>query len=155
MAYLLAALGGALGALARWGVAVALPFSPGDWPWATLLVNLTGCLLLGGLTWGGGPAGVAGLTLQLAVLTLATGGVFAAMILGHWYLVTPKLPEAPLILFSRVLTGAVAVQIVLFVAWLAVGAGPEGSPLFGGLTGSSALCASATLALGFSLLARA
>ena len=26
----------------------------------------------------------------------ATGGVFAAMILGHWYLVTPKLPEAPL-----------------------------------------------------------
>ena len=32
----------------------------------------------------------------------ATGGVFAAMILGHWYLVTPKLPEAPLILLSRV-----------------------------------------------------
>jgi CrcB protein len=48
MAYLLAALGGALGALARWGLAEALP-SPGGWPWATLLVNLTGCLLLGGL----------------------------------------------------------------------------------------------------------
>ena len=47
MAYLLAALGGALGALARWGVAEALPASPGGWPWATLLVNLTGCLLLG------------------------------------------------------------------------------------------------------------
>jgi CrcB protein len=43
----LAALGGALGALARWGVATALPHSPGGWPWATLLVNLTGCLLLG------------------------------------------------------------------------------------------------------------
>jgi CrcB protein len=25
----------------------ALPHSPGTWPWATLLVNLTGCLLLG------------------------------------------------------------------------------------------------------------
>lgn len=50
MAYLLAALGGALGALARWGVATALPHSPGAWPWATLLVNLTGCLLLGALT---------------------------------------------------------------------------------------------------------
>jgi CrcB protein len=48
MAYLLAALGGALGALVRWGLAEALP-SPGGWPWATLLVNLTGCLLLGGL----------------------------------------------------------------------------------------------------------
>jgi CrcB protein len=46
MAYLLAALGGALGSLARWGVAEVLP-SPGGFPWATLLVNLTGCLLLG------------------------------------------------------------------------------------------------------------
>jgi CrcB protein len=49
MAYLLAALGGALGALARWGVAELLPPSPTGWPWATLLVNLTGCLLLGAL----------------------------------------------------------------------------------------------------------
>ncbi len=47
MAYLLAALGGALGALARWGVAEALPRTDGGWPWATLLVNLTGCLLMG------------------------------------------------------------------------------------------------------------
>ena len=47
LAYLLAAVGGALGALARWGVATALPYSPGRWPWATLLVNLTGCLLIG------------------------------------------------------------------------------------------------------------
>ncbi len=48
--YLLSALGGALGALARWGVGTALPHSPGGWPWATLLVNLTGCLLFGALT---------------------------------------------------------------------------------------------------------
>jgi fluoride exporter len=47
MAYLVVALGGALGALARWAVAEALPSSPGGWPWATLLVNLTGCLLIG------------------------------------------------------------------------------------------------------------
>ena len=45
--YVLAALGGALGAVARWGVGTALPHSPGGWPWATLLVNLTGCLLFG------------------------------------------------------------------------------------------------------------
>jgi CrcB protein len=45
--YVLAALGGALGALARWGVATALPTSAGRWPWATLLVNVTGCLLIG------------------------------------------------------------------------------------------------------------
>ena len=45
--YVLAALGGVLGALARWAVAGVLPGSPGGWPWATLLVNLTGCLLIG------------------------------------------------------------------------------------------------------------
>ena len=47
MAYLLAALGGALGALARWGVAEALPRHDDGWPWATLVVNLAGCLLIG------------------------------------------------------------------------------------------------------------
>jgi fluoride exporter len=45
--YLLAALGGALGSLARWSVVVALPRSSGGWPWATLAVNLLGCLLIG------------------------------------------------------------------------------------------------------------
>jgi CrcB protein len=45
--YVLAALGGALGALARWAVVVALPRSSGGWPWATLAVNLVGCLLIG------------------------------------------------------------------------------------------------------------
>lgn len=45
--YLAAALGGALGALARWGLGVALPSPAGGWPIATLVVNLTGCLLIG------------------------------------------------------------------------------------------------------------
>jgi fluoride exporter len=49
VAYLLAALGGVVGALARWGVGTAVPHSPDQWPWATLLVNLTGCLVLGAL----------------------------------------------------------------------------------------------------------
>lgn len=47
VAYLQAALGGALGALARWAVTGTLGGAPGGWPWATLLVNLTGCLLIG------------------------------------------------------------------------------------------------------------
>jgi CrcB protein len=49
VSYLLAALGGALGALARWAVTTALPHAPGAWPWATLLVNVTGCLAIGAL----------------------------------------------------------------------------------------------------------
>jgi CrcB protein len=43
-------LGGAAGALARAGVAEALPHEAGDWPWATFLVNLAGTVLLAWLT---------------------------------------------------------------------------------------------------------
>lgn len=39
------AAGGALGALARYGVTVALPAR--TFPWATFGVNVTGCLLIG------------------------------------------------------------------------------------------------------------
>jgi len=92
-------------------------------------VSLGGGLDLGGIL----------LFVQLAVLSAATGGVWAAMILGHWYLVTPKLPEAPLILFARVLTGVVALQLVLFAAWVATGAGPAGIAGLGALTGTWAL----------------
>ncbi|HEY8371848.1 MAG TPA: fluoride efflux transporter CrcB [Pseudonocardiaceae bacterium] len=44
------ALGGALGALARHGIALALPTAPAAVPVATLLTNVTGCLLIGVLT---------------------------------------------------------------------------------------------------------
>jgi CrcB protein len=41
------AVGGALGALARWGVAEALPHDSGRFPWDTLSTNVCGCLLIG------------------------------------------------------------------------------------------------------------
>jgi hypothetical protein len=61
------------------------------------------------------------------------------MVLGHWYLVTPKLPEQPLILLARVLLVVVAVQVVLFWAWIATGAGPADVAPFSSLTGPWAL----------------
>ncbi len=42
--------GGAAGALARVALARALPHSSAGWPWATLIVNLFGTLLLAWLT---------------------------------------------------------------------------------------------------------
>jgi hypothetical protein len=96
-------------------------------------------IVAGALAWGGSPVGTAALLLQLAVLSGAIGGVFAAMVLGHWYLVTPKLPEAPLILLARVLLGVMALQVGLFVAWLATGAGPAHAAPFSALTGQWAL----------------
>jgi fluoride exporter len=41
------ACGGALGALARIGIARALPTSAGSWPWATFAVNIAGALMIG------------------------------------------------------------------------------------------------------------
>lgn len=41
------ACGGALGALARIGVAQGLPAGDGHWPWATFAVNIAGALMLG------------------------------------------------------------------------------------------------------------
>lgn len=46
------ATGGAIGATARWFVAWAFASMganhvPGTWPWATLVVNILGCLMIG------------------------------------------------------------------------------------------------------------
>ena len=41
------AAGGALGALARWAVAEALPHASDRFPWETLLTNVAGCFLIG------------------------------------------------------------------------------------------------------------
>jgi len=98
-----------------------------------------GALLFGALTWGGSPGGVAMLAVQLLVLALATGGVFAAMILGHWYLVTPKLPEAPLVMVSRRLLWVIAIQVALFVLWVGIGLGPGSTGPFAALVGPYAL----------------
>jgi fluoride exporter len=43
-------VGGAIGALARYGLGRALPHDPGSWPWATFCVNVAGALTLGYLT---------------------------------------------------------------------------------------------------------
>ena len=96
-------------------------------------------LVAAALSWGGSPLGSVALFVQLSLLAGATGGVFAAMILGHWYLVTPKLGEAPLVLFARILAGVVAVQLVAFIAWTAAGAGPAGVRGLAALSGSWAL----------------
>ena len=42
--------GGIVGALARYGMLEALPHAPGEWPWATFLVNVAGAFALGYFT---------------------------------------------------------------------------------------------------------
>ncbi|MFE7038232.1 fluoride efflux transporter CrcB [Streptomyces atratus] len=41
------ALGGALGACARYGATLIWPTAPGGFPWTTLIVNVVGCAVIG------------------------------------------------------------------------------------------------------------
>lgn len=41
------AVGGAIGATARWAVWTSWSLEPGTWPWATLLVNVLGSVAIG------------------------------------------------------------------------------------------------------------
>lgn len=59
--------------------------------------------------------------LALPLGALALGGANAAMLLGHWYLVTPKLSTEPLQRASLVLVGAVALQLGLVLVAIARG----------------------------------
>ncbi len=103
------------------------------------LVGGTLALAAGALSWGGGGLDSLLLFVELATIAIALGGVWASMVLGHWYLVTPKLPEAPLVRFAQWLLLGLLVQLGLFVLWIAVGAGPEGVPAFAALVGPWAL----------------
>jgi hypothetical protein len=111
-----------------WAIAVRRGRPSPTIPGAVGLVAALAALAAGAYGWGDGLITGSPLLVQLVVLSGATGGVFAAMILGHWYLVSPKLGEQPLVLLSRALLWTLGLQLILFVAWLATGAGADAGP---------------------------
>ena len=67
---------------------------------------------------------------QLLLVGLVLGAVNAAMLLGHWYLVTPRLSPVPLRRMMWLLLGGLAVQAFLFgVAVLTVPGDALGSSM--------------------------
>jgi hypothetical protein len=75
--------------------------------------------------------GYAGVLVFLLVGSVALGIVNMAMSLGHWYLVTPRLPEAPI----RELTFALMAVLVVEAVVVAVNvAAPGGTPIESGLS---------------------
>ncbi|SJZ37529.1 camphor resistance protein CrcB [Enhydrobacter aerosaccus] len=55
--YLAVIVGGILGSLARWIVALVLPATLGGLPWPTLFANVTGCFVIGFFAALTGPSG--------------------------------------------------------------------------------------------------
>ena len=62
----------------------------------------------------GGTRSVPLFATQLVIAALALGAVNAAMLLGHWYLVTPKLSPTPLRRMMWTLMGSLVLQGVAF-----------------------------------------
>jgi hypothetical protein len=98
------------------GCVAYLVASIAGWPRAALAVatGVVGMAALVVLAAAGGSRSVPLFAVQLVTAALALGAVNAAMLLGHWYLVTPKLSPAPLRRMMWLLIGSLVLQGVLF-----------------------------------------
>lgn len=116
---LLAAAGGALGTAARYlvNLGVAHWFNP-SWPWATPVVNVLGCGLMGALYmlfarwWPGGE----GLRIFLATGVLGGFTTFSAFTLDVWLLVERGAHAAA----ALYLAGSIVCAMLAFVGGLAL-----------------------------------
>ena len=124
-------------------VALLYPFIARG-PRATLVMTLAGlaaaAVALAAAAFGWAPSAVDAVPLlvQLAMLSLVTGGSLAAVVLGHWYLVTPKISDKPLVLQARVLMALIGLQLLLFIVWTTLGGGP-GQGAFDAFSGGNLL----------------
>ena len=59
--------------------------------------------------------GYAGVLLSMASGTVAVGAVVMSMTLGHWYLMTPRLPREPLAELTLLLVGTIGLQTALLI----------------------------------------
>ena len=92
------------------------------------LALLGGCIGLAALVTlalAGGTRSAALFAVQLGLASLVLGSVTAAMLLGHWYLVTPRLSPVPLRRLISAAFIALGAQALAFgIALLAVGSEP-------------------------------
>src|SRR5918992_2268256 len=104
------------------GAAAYLVASLAGWPRSGLAIGsgLVGLAALVVLAAAGGTDSTALFAGQLVLAALALGAVFAGMLLGHWYLVTPKPSPAPLRRMMWLLIGALVAQALVTVVSLTI-----------------------------------
>jgi hypothetical protein len=107
------------------GALAYLVASHARWPRSGLAIGggLVGLAAVVTLAAGGGSDNDALFAVQLVLATIALGGLWSAMWLGHWYLVTPKLSPVPLRRLMWIIVATLALQAVGFA--IAVSAGPR------------------------------
>ena len=102
---------------------------------------MAGVVLIGLLAYQVSPPtwGFPGTFASLLLGTLALGFVSEAMLLGHWYLVSPKMPGKPLEELTAVLVGVMALQAVFVIvnAVIPVREAPETTALLAGSLASN------------------
>ena len=95
-----------------------------------LAAGAVGVLALATLSAGGATLSPFLFSVQLVLTALALGAVNAAMLLGHWYLVTPKLSPTPLRRLMWLLLTALVLQAAAFTLAVAtVSSGPLGGSI--------------------------
>jgi len=107
------------------------------WLGALALTAGVVALFIAAWGWGGAEPISVSIFVQLVSLAAVTGGSMAAVVLAHWYLVTPKISERPLIITTQLLMLVLIVQLLLFGVWTAAGI-PDLEP-FEALTGENML----------------
>ena len=98
------------------GSAAYLVASVASWPraWLAVLTAVIGLGALVTLALAGGTASPGLFAAQLVLVALAIGSVNAAMLLGHWYLVTPRLSPTPLRRMIWLLIAVLAAEALTF-----------------------------------------
>jgi hypothetical protein len=84
-----------------------------------ILTAVIGLVAMVVLAVAGGSASEGLFAIQLLLVALTLGSVNAAMLLGHWYLVTPKLSPEPLQRMMRLLIAGLIAQALAFGAAIA------------------------------------
>ena len=107
------------------------------WLGGVAIVAGVAAMAMGAYDWTAGDPLAVSWWMQFLALSAVTGGSMAAVVLAHWYLVTPKISERPLLITTKLLMVAITVQILFFGVWLA--AGIPGMEPFAALTGPNAV----------------
>ena len=117
--YASVALGGVLGAWVRFSLSVLFPLVPGQWPVASFITNVSGCLIMGCVYYGISHAHIpAGLKPLLMAGFLGAMTTFSSFALEAWLLLTHN---AHLLALAYLLASVIACVLAIALGYALAG----------------------------------